>query len=46
MFDGLDESETYLITEGVNYEALSPRAMISDKKMEKYVNLRTESGVS
>ena len=32
VFDGLDESETYLITEGVNYEALSPRAMISDKK--------------
>ena len=32
MFDGLDESEIYLITEGVNYEALSPRAMISDKK--------------
>ena len=34
VFDGLDESETYLITEGVNYEALSPRAMISDKKWE------------
>ena len=32
VFDGLDESEIYLITEGVNYEALSPRAMISDKK--------------
>ena len=32
VFDGLDESETYLITEGLDYEALSPREMISDKK--------------
>ena len=35
VFDGLDECETYLITEGVDYEALSPRELISDKKWNK-----------
>ena len=32
VFDGLDESETYLIMEGLDYDALSPREMISEKK--------------
>lgn len=34
-FEGLEESETYLITEGLDYEALSPRELVSDKKWEK-----------
>lgn len=32
VFDGLDDSETYLITEGLDYDALSPREMISNSK--------------
>lgn len=34
-FEGLEESETYLITEGLDYEALSPRELVSDKKWDK-----------
>lgn len=34
-FDGLEDCETYLIAEGLNYEGLSPRERISDKKWEK-----------
>lgn len=51
VFDGLDECETYLITEGVDYEALSPRELISDKKWNKMTlyeqkkfNTKTVSG--
>lgn len=35
VFEGLEESETYLITEGLDYEALSPRELVSDSKWEK-----------
>ena len=42
VFDGMDECETYLITEGVDYEALSPRELISDKKWNKNDALRAE----
>ena len=31
-FEGINNSETYIVTEGVDYDALSPREMISDKK--------------
>ncbi|MBU5482341.1 YfhO family protein [Blautia sp. MSJ-19] len=34
VFDGENNSETYLITEGMDYDALSPREMVSDKKWE------------
>ena len=34
-FHGLRNSETYLITENVDYEALSPLEMVSDKKWNK-----------
>ena len=32
-FQGMEESETYLITEGLDYDALSPRELVSDKKL-------------
>lgn len=35
VFQGLENSETYLITEGLDYEALSPRELISDSQWEK-----------
>ena len=34
-FDGMEESETYLITEGLDYDALSPRDLVSEKEWEK-----------
>lgn len=34
-FDGLEDSETYLIAEGLDYEGISPRETVSDKKWEK-----------
>ena len=34
-FHGLSNSETYLVTENIDYEGISPREMISDKKWEK-----------
>lgn len=33
-FDGLDNSETYLVLEGLNYDALSPRERVSKKTWE------------
>ena len=35
VFEGEENAETYLITEGLDYEGLSPREMISDKKWSK-----------
>ena len=35
VFEGEDDAETYLVTEGLDYDGLSPREMISDKKWEK-----------
>lgn len=35
VFKGEENAETYLITEGLDYEGLSPREMISDKKWSK-----------
>lgn len=35
VFEGKENAETYLITEGLDYEGLSPREMISDKKWSK-----------
>lgn len=35
VFHGLSDSETYLVTENLNYDGLSPRELISDKKWEK-----------
>lgn len=35
VFEGDENAETYLITEGLDYEGLSPREMISDKKWSK-----------
>ncbi|WP_448775914.1 YfhO family protein [Blautia sp.] len=35
IFKGEENAETYLITEGLDYEGLSPREMISDKKWSK-----------
>ena len=35
VFEGKDNAETYLVTEGLDYEGLSPREMVSDKKWEK-----------
>lgn len=35
VFRGLSDSETYLVTENLNYDGLSPRELISDKKWEK-----------
>ena len=35
VFDGEDNAETYLVTEGLDYEGLSPREMVSDKKWSK-----------
>lgn len=34
-FDGLDNSETYLIAEGLDYDGISPRETVSDKEWEK-----------
>ena len=34
-YDGLASSETYLIVENLNYQALSPRKLVSDAKWEK-----------
>lgn len=34
-YDGTDNSEVYLIAENLDYDALSPRELISDKKWEK-----------
>ena len=34
-FQGMEESETYLITEGLDYDALSPRELVSDKSWDK-----------
>lgn len=39
VFEGLENSETYLITEGLDYDALSPRELVEDsawKKMTQY----------
>ena len=35
VFHGLSDSETYLVTENLNYDGLSPRELISDKKWKK-----------
>lgn len=35
LFDGLENSETYLIAEGLDYDGISPRETVSDKKWEK-----------
>ena len=35
VFEGEENAETYLVAEGVDYDGLSPREMISDKKWEK-----------
>lgn len=35
VFEGLEDSETYLITEGLDYDALSPRELIEDSEWEK-----------
>ena len=34
-YDGLASSETYLIVENLNYQALSPRELLSEDKWEK-----------
>ena len=34
-YDGLASSETYLIVENLNYQALSPRKLVSNAKWEK-----------
>lgn len=34
-FDGLKNSETYLIVEGLDYDGLSPRETVSEKKWKK-----------
>ena len=34
-FEGMEESETYLITEGLDYDALSPGELVSGKEWEK-----------
>ena len=35
VFHGISDSETYLVTENLNYDGLSPRELISDKKWKK-----------
>ena len=35
VFEGEENAETYLVAEGLDYDGLSPREMISDKKWEK-----------
>ena len=35
LFDGLADSETYLVAEGLDYDGLSPRELTSDAKWEK-----------
>ena len=35
LFNGLENSETYLIAEGLDYDGLSPKDRVSEKKWNK-----------
>lgn len=42
-FNGLKNSETYLVVEGLNYDALSPRELINDSSWDKMSTYRQNS---
>lgn len=40
LFSGMENCETYLIMDGLNYDALSPRELVSDKKWDNMSTYR------